>query len=100
MNYVLEALRSPELLHLVDGNGKPVLTPRESEVARLVAEGLSNGEIAAQLSLSKHTVKNYLFRMFDKIGVSSRVALVRYAISDQHHDTERAQSSESSSRVQ
>jgi DNA-binding NarL/FixJ family response regulator len=92
MNYLLEALTSPQSLHLVDGNGKSVLTPRESEVAQLVTEGLSNREIAAKLDLSEHTIKNYLFRIFDKTGVSSRVALVLYAMSrqDQAHRTPRA----------
>ena len=83
MNYLLEALSRPQPLHVVDSNGKAVLTLRESEVALLVAEGLSNREIAARLSLSEHTVKNYLFRIFDKTGVSSRVALVLYAMSHQ-----------------
>jgi DNA-binding NarL/FixJ family response regulator len=45
----------------------------------LVAEGLGNREIAQQLKLSEHTVRNYLFRIFDKLGVSNRVELVLYA---------------------
>ena len=58
---------------------EPVLTRREREVADLVAEGLSNHEIAKQLGLSEHTVKNYLFHIFEKLGMSSRVELVLYA---------------------
>jgi DNA-binding NarL/FixJ family response regulator len=84
MNYLLEALASRQTLHLVDGQGKSILTPRESEVAQLVAESLSNREIAVKLGLSEHTVKNYLFRIFDKTGVSSRVGLVLYTMSHQH----------------
>jgi len=57
-----------------------LLTNREQAVVHLVADGLSNREIAAQLNLSQHTVKNYLFRVFDKIGVSSRVELVLCAL--------------------
>ena len=83
MNYLLEALTSPQSLQLVDGNGKSMLTPRESEVAQLVTEGLSNRDIALKLGLSEHTIKNYLFRIFDKTGVSSRVALVLYIMSHQ-----------------
>ncbi len=45
----------------------------------LVPEGLGNREIAQQLKLSEHTVRNYLFRIFDKLGVSNRVELVLYA---------------------
>jgi hypothetical protein len=40
---------------------------------------LSNREIASRLKLTEHTVKNYLFRIFDKLGVSSRVEVVLYA---------------------
>jgi DNA-binding NarL/FixJ family response regulator len=49
---------------------------------RLVAEGLGNREIADQMNLSEHTVKNYLFHIFDKLGISNRVELVLYAVSN------------------
>ena len=55
--------------------GTKNLTSREAEVADLVAEGLRNHEIADRLSLSTHTVKNYLYRAYEKLGVSSRVEL-------------------------
>ena len=55
-----------------------LLTKREDEVAGLVAEGLTNKEIAKRLSLSEHTVSNYLFRIYEKIGISSRVEFVLY----------------------
>jgi len=84
MNYLLEALTTRQTLHLVDGQGQSLLTPRESEVTQLVTESLSNREIAVKLGLSEHTVKNYLFRIFDKTGVSSRVGLVLYTMSHQH----------------
>ena len=57
------------------------LSKREEEIARLVAAGLSNGEISARLGLSKHTVKNYLFRIFEKLGLSTRIELVLYILS-------------------
>jgi len=81
MNYLLEALTSQQSPRLVNGNGKVPLTTRESEVARLVTEGLTNREIATKLGLSEHTIKNYIFRVFDKIGVSSRVGLLLFAMS-------------------
>lgn len=63
-----------------DGSGShAVLSKREREVADLVAEGLSNREISKQLGLSEHTVKNYLFHIFEKLEMSSRVELVLYA---------------------
>jgi DNA-binding CsgD family transcriptional regulator len=58
-----------------------LLTKREEDVVRLLAEGMQNRDIANELKLSEHTVKNYLFHIFDKLGVSSRVELVLYAIS-------------------
>ena len=57
-----------------------LLTPREEQVVALVADGLSR-EVARELCLSEHNIKKYLFRIFDKLGISSRVELVLYALS-------------------
>jgi DNA-binding NarL/FixJ family response regulator len=64
---------------VVDASGMRLLTKREEDVVHLLGEGLQNREIARKLSLSEHTVKNYLFHVFDKLGVSSRVELILYA---------------------
>ena len=61
--------------------GMALLTPRERDVVRLAAEGMRNQEISVRLNLSEHTVRNYLFRIFEKLGISSRVELVLYAFS-------------------
>jgi len=53
---------------------------REEQVVALVADGLSNRDVAGELGLSEHTVKKYLFRIFEKLGISSRVELVLYAL--------------------
>jgi two-component system, NarL family, response regulator DevR len=53
------------------------LTPREHQILELVAEGLSNKEIAGRLSLRQQTVKNYVRLVFEKLGVHSRLALIR-----------------------
>jgi DNA-binding NarL/FixJ family response regulator len=73
----------------VNTQGDTLLTAREEQVVALVAEGLSNREIADELRLSEHTVKKYLFRIFDKLGISSRVELVLYAVN--HGDARQAE---------
>ena len=65
---------------IVDSKGRSLLSRRELDVVRCVSEGMTNREIAARLSLSEHTVKNYVFRIFDKLGISSRAELILYAI--------------------
>jgi DNA-binding CsgD family transcriptional regulator len=52
-----------------------LLAPQELQIARLVAEGLSNREIGQQLYLSHRTVSNHLYRIFPKLGITSRVEL-------------------------
>src|SRR5580700_5209265 len=79
LQFVLEALTRPAMSHL-RSNGASLLSTREIDVVRCLAEGLSNREIARRLKLTEHTVKNYLFRIFDKLGVSSRVEVVLYAL--------------------
>lgn len=54
------------------------LTERELDVVRCAATGKTNKVIASELSLSEHTVKNYLFRAFEKLGVSNRIELLFY----------------------
>jgi DNA-binding NarL/FixJ family response regulator len=63
------------------------LTPRERDVLRLLADGLSNKEIAERLVLSVVTVNSYLRTIYSKLGVSSRTAAVRFALD--HHLVER-----------
>lgn len=79
LHFLLEVLTKPGMAHLQHLEHAP-LSARESDVVRCVAEGLTNREIAHRLKLTEHTVKNYLFRIFDKLGVSSRVEVVLYAL--------------------
>ena len=77
LQVLLKALvRGP--MRAVSSTGRRLLSGRELEVANLVAEGLPNKEIAQRLGITEHTVSNYLFRMYNKLGISSRVELVLY----------------------
>jgi len=61
-------------------NAANLLTKSETRLAYLVAEGLTNRDISRQLNLSEHTVRNYLFRIFNKLGTSNRLELALYMI--------------------
>ncbi len=66
-----------------------MLTKRELSVVTLVAEGRSNKDISQELRLSEHTVRNYLFRIYNKLGVSTRLELAVYALNQR--DTAQAE---------
>ena len=55
--------------------GPGALSPREAEIATLVAAGKRNRDVAAALFLSEKTVESHLARIYDKLGVHSRAAL-------------------------
>jgi two-component system nitrate/nitrite response regulator NarL len=76
MAFAVEALAASPSVRAVSANGLSLLSKREMDVVRCLAEGLTNREIAERLGLSQHTIKNYLFRVFDKLGVSSRLELL------------------------
>ena len=85
MNYVLDSLSDVPTLRVLSSTGRSLLTPREEQVVALVADGLTNRAVASELGLSEHTIKKYLLRIFDKVGISSRVELVLYALSHGEH---------------
>jgi DNA-binding CsgD family transcriptional regulator len=60
-------------------SGASVLSARELEVLRLVAEGKTSRDIASSLTISQHTVRRHLENTFAKLGVTSRAAAVAYA---------------------
>ena len=82
LNYLIDAVEQAPPVRLVNAKGVNLLSKREEEVMQQAADGLSNHEIAQHLHLSDHTVKNHLFHIFDKLGISSRVELVLYAVSN------------------
>jgi DNA-binding NarL/FixJ family response regulator len=89
LQYLIDIVAQVPSLRVVGAQGDHLLTARQEQVVALVAEGLSNREIARELKLSEHTVKKYLFRIFDKLGISTRVELVLYAVT--HGDTREAE---------
>ncbi len=80
LHYVLDALMKATPLRVINCQGCALLTKREDDVVNQVVDGLSNREVAQKLGLSEHTVSNYLFRVYDKLGISSRVELILYVL--------------------
>lgn len=78
---VLDSLASTPNVKAAEARGMSLLSKREVDVVRCVTEGLTNREIAVRLRLSHHTVKNHLFRIFDKLGVSNRIELLFLTLS-------------------
>jgi DNA-binding NarL/FixJ family response regulator len=82
LTYLLDSVCQVTGLRVVSACGEKLLTSREEQVVALVADGLSNRHVASELGLSEHTVKKYLFRIFEKLGISNRVELALYAINN------------------
>jgi DNA-binding NarL/FixJ family response regulator len=85
MGVLAHALASSHTICAVDARGMNLLSKRELEIVHGVAQGLTNLEIAERLHLSSHTIKNCLFRIFDKLGVSNRVELLVMTLSRDGH---------------
>jgi DNA-binding NarL/FixJ family response regulator len=75
-DYLLEALRTGPSCDGIDSETLAKLSKREIEVAEFAAQGHTNKQIADQLHLSEHTIKNYLSRAYEKLGVSTRMELL------------------------
>ncbi len=84
LRFVLEFLAHLKPLRaLKSGGGIARLTPREMEVVKLLTEGMSTRETSVKLQVTEHTIRNYLSVIYDKLGVSSRVDLVLYAVAQE-----------------
>jgi DNA-binding NarL/FixJ family response regulator len=62
--------------------GRPALSPRESEILGLLAEGLANRQISKRLFISEATVKTHLVHVYDKLGVDSRTAAIAAGLAE------------------
>jgi len=74
--FLLEALRSAPSCEGIGAEKIRLLSHRELQVAECAAQGQSNKQIADRLGLSEHTIKNYLFHIFEKVEVSNRFELL------------------------
>jgi two-component system nitrate/nitrite response regulator NarL len=75
-DYLLGAVRTSPSCDSIGSDKVRMLSNREIEVAEHAVQGQTNRQIAEQLRLSEHTIKNYLFRVFEKLGVSNRMELL------------------------
>jgi two-component system nitrate/nitrite response regulator NarL len=82
LQLLLKALRNDAVIRRASSPGMKSLAVREFQVANLVAEGMPNREVALKLGLTEHTVSNYLFRIYNKLGISNRIELTLYVMKD------------------
>jgi DNA-binding NarL/FixJ family response regulator len=75
LHFILEALTNSRPLRVINRKAPYALAQRETEIANLVADGMTNQEIAQKLGVAEHTISNYLSRIYDKLGISTRVEL-------------------------
>jgi DNA-binding NarL/FixJ family response regulator len=80
LRLLLHTLGKAPAIQATASLGMNLLAKHETQVANLVAEALSNKEIGLRLSITEHTVGNYLFSVYNKLGISSRVELVLYVM--------------------
>jgi len=81
LEHLPKALSHFKPLHSNKSNTMPLLTCREEDADHLAADGLKNREIAQKVNVKEHSIRNYIYRIFEKLGVSSRVELILYAFS-------------------
>ena len=82
LEFVIQLITHQRQTHPDRRGLNTLLTPRERKVVELVTEDMNNHDIALELGLKDHTVRNYIFQIFEKLGVSTRVGLVLYALGE------------------
>jgi DNA-binding NarL/FixJ family response regulator len=79
VNWVIEAYRS-QAASLVSPRNQPRLSPKEMAIITCITQGKRNKEIAFQLGTTEQVIKNYLRKIYDKLGVSDRLELALYCL--------------------
>jgi DNA-binding NarL/FixJ family response regulator len=79
INWVIEAYRA-QAAALVSPRSQPRLSPKEMAVITCITQGKRNKEIAFQLGTTEQVIKNYLRKIYDKLGVSDRLELALYCL--------------------
>ncbi len=85
VNSVIEAFRSQAALTSPPAD----LSPKELAIITCIMQGMHNKEIAYQLGTSEQVIKNYLRKVYDKLGVSDRLELALYFLNDEHRVSSR-----------
>src|SRR3954466_8050480 len=84
VNWVIEAYRA-QAAALVSPKSQPRLSPKEMAIITCITQGKRNKEIAFQLGTTEQVIKNYLRKIYDKLGVSDRLELALYCLHHQLH---------------
>ena len=79
VNWVIEAYRA-QAASLVSPRSQPRLSPKERAIITCITQGKRNKEIAFQLGTTEQVIKNYLRKIYDKLGVSDRLELALYCL--------------------
>jgi DNA-binding NarL/FixJ family response regulator len=79
VNWVIEAYRA-QAAALVSPHNQPRLSPKEMAIITCITQGKRNKEIAFQLGTTEQVIKNYLRKIYDKLGVSDRLELALYCL--------------------
>ncbi|HVJ09149.1 MAG TPA: response regulator transcription factor [Acidisarcina sp.] len=82
VNWVIEAYRS-QAMNPTSSRTQPRLSPKELAIITCITQGKRNKEIAYQLGTTEQVIKNYLRKVYDKLGVSDRLELALYCL---HHE--------------
>jgi DNA-binding NarL/FixJ family response regulator len=90
VNWVIKAYRS-QATALTNPRSQPRLSPKELAIIACIAQGKRNKEIAFQMGTTEQVIKNYLRKIYDKLGVSDRLELALYCL---HHQLDKPLNSE------